>query len=89
MNKDNGLQRERTALSWLRTQLVLFGIGIVLFRYALFHEQPAIYITSVIAILIAFSCSLFSSHRIKLIVSTIIFLLAFTYLGTMLDKVIS
>ncbi|WP_082008481.1 YidH family protein [Photobacterium gaetbulicola] len=64
-------------------------VAIYAYRRWSLNKQSAFYITSVNAILIAFSCSIFSSYRIKFIVSTIIFLLACTYLGTMLDKVIS
>ncbi|WP_459682432.1 DUF202 domain-containing protein [Vibrio comitans] len=89
MNPANGLQKERTALSWLRTQVVLFGIGIVLFRLALAHTSPVIYVASILAVLVACVCTLSRSHLTKFIVSTTIFLLALAYLWTMLSKVIS
>ncbi|WP_394243881.1 DUF202 domain-containing protein [Vibrio astriarenae] len=89
MNPVNGLQKERTALSWLRTQLVLFGIGIVLFRFALAHPSPIIFGTSIFAMLIACACTLWRSDLTKLLVSIIICLLASTYIWTMLGTVIS
>ncbi|QIA65461.1 DUF202 domain-containing protein [Vibrio astriarenae] len=89
MNQVNGLQKERTALSWLRTQLVLFGIGIVLFRFALAHPNLIICVTSIFAMLLACACTLWRTDLAKLFVSTIIFLLALAYVWTMLGKVIS
>ncbi|QIA65627.1 DUF202 domain-containing protein [Vibrio astriarenae] len=86
MNQVKGLQKERTALSWLRTQLVLFGIGIILFRFSMSHANPIIFVASIFAMLVACSCTLSRSKYIKLIVSTVIFLLASTYILQMTSQ---
>lgn len=89
MNPVNGFQKERIALSWLRTQIILFGISIVMFRFALAHTSPTTYVTSILAMLVACACTLSRSNPIKFNVSTIIFLLALVYVWTTRSKVIS
>lgn len=39
MSRDPGLQPERTAMSWLRTQLLLFVISALVFRIAEQNDQ--------------------------------------------------
>jgi uncharacterized membrane protein YidH (DUF202 family) len=47
MNRDPGLQPERTAMAWLRTQLVLFVISALVFRVA---EQNDLHWLAMIAV---------------------------------------
>lgn len=87
MTTVKGLQLERTALSWLRTQLVMFAIGVVLLKVSMPEHAALPYLTGAIAMLVAIVCSLSHGRIIKFFTSIIIVLIAVTYALTMLSEV--
>ncbi|WP_112479733.1 DUF202 domain-containing protein [Vibrio variabilis] len=87
MSTVNGLQLERTVLSWLRTQLVLFAIGVVLIKVSITQDTTLIYLCGATAMLVAVMCSLSHGKAIKFFTSIIIMLLAAAYALTMLSEV--
>ncbi|CAH0528799.1 DUF202 domain-containing protein [Vibrio hippocampi] len=86
MSAVKGLQLERTALSWLRTQLVLFAIGVVLLKVSVSDSATLPYLCGAAAMLVAIVCSLSHARIIKLFTSIIIVLIAVTYALTMLSE---
>ncbi|WP_353499887.1 MULTISPECIES: DUF202 domain-containing protein [Vibrio] len=89
MSAVNGLQLERTVLSWLRTQLVLFAIGVALIKVSLTHDATLIYLCGATAMLVAIMCSLSHARMIKFFTSIIIMLIAAAYALTMLSDAFS
>ncbi|WP_406707706.1 DUF202 domain-containing protein [Vibrio methylphosphonaticus] len=87
MNTVKGLQLERTVLSWLRTQLVLFTIGVVLLKVSIAQDATLTYLCGATAMLVSIICSFSHARIIKLFTSIIIMLIAVTYALTMLSDV--
>ncbi|MFB9143517.1 DUF202 domain-containing protein [Vibrio artabrorum] len=87
MSAVKGLQFERTALSWLRTQLVLFAIGVVLLKVSITQDATLTYLCGATAMLVAIMCSFSHARIIKFLTSIIIMLIAVTYALTMLSDV--
>ncbi|WP_412104896.1 DUF202 domain-containing protein [Vibrio mediterranei] len=65
MMRDKGLQPERTAMSWLRTQLVLFGASLLLFRTYITHDYTYLALLSFIGIAITFVFSRYIQRRFE------------------------
>lgn len=87
MSTVNGLQLERTVLSWLRTQLALFAIGVILIKVSITQDTTLIYLCGATAMLVAVMCSLSHGKVIKFFTSIIIMLIAAAYTLTMLSDV--
>ncbi|MGF1739151.1 DUF202 domain-containing protein [Photobacterium satsumensis] len=63
MNKDPGLQPERTAMSWLRTQLVLFTIGLLFLKVTQQSVITSLPVMGVIALLSAILGMFYCRYR--------------------------
>ncbi|MDG3086449.1 DUF202 domain-containing protein [Vibrio hannami] len=87
MSTVNGLQLERTVLAWLRTQLVLFSIGVVLVKVSITQDASLTYLCGATAMVVAIMCTLSHARMIKLFTSIIIMLIAVTYALNMLSDV--
>lgn len=48
--RSGGLQQERTALAWERTAFSLMGVGLVLARFAAFHDQGVLAATALVVV---------------------------------------
>ncbi len=70
MTRDPGLQPERTSMSWLRTQLVLFGMGLVIFKISEINGYNGIAIMGVIAMVFAVCCNLYTQKRFNKLFTT-------------------
>ncbi len=86
MITEKGLQKERTHLSWLRTRLVLFGMGFVFFRLSISNSHILTAFIGSVAMIIAIGFSLPTSYMTKRIISTLSMLMACTYLCVMVSK---
>ncbi|UPR30254.1 DUF202 domain-containing protein [Vibrio crassostreae] len=65
MIRDKGLQPERTAMSWLRTQLVLFGAGLLLLRTYFVYDHILLALSSLIGIVLTFCFSTYIQLRFR------------------------
>ncbi|PSW43233.1 DUF202 domain-containing protein [Photobacterium leiognathi] len=65
MIRDKGLQPERTAMSWLRTQLVLFGTSLLLSRTYFVHHNKLLALTTLFCIILAFIFSIYIQRRFE------------------------
>jgi uncharacterized membrane protein YidH (DUF202 family) len=65
MTRDPGLQPERTSMSWLRTQLVLFAIGLLIFKIANSYGDIVASILGFISMIFAISCSFYTQRRFR------------------------
>ncbi len=63
MTRDPGLQPERTSMSWLRTQLVFFGMGLLFFKIAEGRGVISITLIGLITMVFAIYCSLYTQNR--------------------------
>lgn len=63
MSKDPGLQPERTAMSWLRTQLVLFALGLLFLKATEQSVIIALPVMGVIAMLSAILGTFYCRYR--------------------------
>ncbi|MEZ9566680.1 DUF202 domain-containing protein [Vibrio artabrorum] len=65
MIRDKGLQPERTAISWLRTQLVLFGAGLLLLRTYFVYDYILLALSSLVGIVLTFCFSTYIQCRFR------------------------
>jgi len=63
MSRDIGLQPERTALSWLRTQMVIIGLGMIKIKVGLNSGALSLIIAGVLLIVTSFCIYLFTRMR--------------------------
>ena len=63
MTRDPGLQPERTAMSWIRTQLLMFGAGLLLFKIGESNEQYLVAGLGIFCICIAAASTLYLKQR--------------------------
>ncbi|MGR5062353.1 DUF202 domain-containing protein [Photobacterium sp. DNB22_13_2] len=63
MSRDPGLQPERTAMSWLRTQLVLFALGLLFLKVTQQSDIIVLPAIGVIAMLSAILGTFYCRYR--------------------------
>jgi len=61
--RDEGLQPERTSMSWLRTHMITFGIGILLTKIGGYNNNILIELNGAALILVAFVGLFYSRLR--------------------------
>lgn len=69
MNRDPGLQPERTALAWRRTALSMFVNGALLVRAAAEAGSPALWTASLLVLLASATVFAVGSHRRRALTS--------------------
>lgn len=65
MNRDPGLQPERTAMSWLRTQLVLFALGVACFKVAAGQLQLVVALLGIITMATSILTTFYKRARFR------------------------
>lgn len=63
MRRDPGLQPERTSMSWLRTQLLMFGTGALMFKVGMLSGSVTSQIFGVILLIFAVLYSYYIRKR--------------------------
>ena len=63
IERDPGLQPERTSMSWFRTQLLMVWVGLILMKLGLYHGVVMFCLVSGIILLTAFAGLLYNQRR--------------------------
>lgn len=71
MIRDPGLQPERTAMSWMRTQLLLFVVSALIFRIAEWKDVHWLALISILTMLFSAISTLYVRQRFESILNVL------------------